>query len=201
MDCNSNGSPDVCELATGDASSNGILDVCEDCNTNGTGDPLEPGFDDCNTNGTADFCDIDQPTAVDCDTNGTVDECDRLNIGTLITENATGLPLAIPENNTTGVTSSLSVTSPDSVVDVNVQLSIQHSQADDVEAFLIHGSTTVELFSDVGLTTGQNFTNTVFDDSATLSITSTLLTTPYTLTARPEDCYRRLLTPPAARGR
>lgn len=64
-DCNTNGIPDDCDIATSpslDCDSNGVIDFC--------GDP------DCNSNGVADACDISAGSSEDCNTNGVPDECD-----------------------------------------------------------------------------------------------------------------------------
>jgi hypothetical protein len=76
-DCNSNGIPDVNELAGHDCNSNGQLDECEslvgnDCNSNGVLDECDP---DCNTNGEPDECDI-AGGSNDFNTNGIPDECE-----------------------------------------------------------------------------------------------------------------------------
>jgi hypothetical protein len=64
-DCNGNGQPDVCEIASGTA---------QDCNTNGIPDECEL---DCNANGTPDDCDIASGSSVDTNGNGTPDECEQ----------------------------------------------------------------------------------------------------------------------------
>jgi hypothetical protein len=64
-DCNGNGQPDVCEIASGTA---------QDCNTNGVPDECEL---DCNANGTPDDCDIASGSSVDTNGNGTPDECEQ----------------------------------------------------------------------------------------------------------------------------
>ncbi|MGB1070301.1 MAG: HYR domain-containing protein [Planctomycetota bacterium] len=63
-DCNANGTPDVCEIASGAAS---------DCNSNGIPDECEA---DCNGNGTPDDCDIASGSSLDTNGNGTPDECE-----------------------------------------------------------------------------------------------------------------------------
>ena len=108
-DCNANGIPDQCDIASGfsaDCDRNGIPDECDsaaDCNTNGQPDicdiadgtspdcnadgtpdecevpPIGPG-PDCNLNGVPDACDIAGGTSLDCNTNGIPDECDIANM-------------------------------------------------------------------------------------------------------------------------
>lgn len=82
-DCNNNGIPDTCELATGvsaDCNLNGVLDECDigegastDCDGNGVPDDCQP---DCNLNGVADACDIASGFSFDCQPNGVPDECE-----------------------------------------------------------------------------------------------------------------------------
>ncbi|MFM7807173.1 MAG: hypothetical protein ACKPEA_04485 [Planctomycetota bacterium] len=69
VDCNSNGTHDVLDVATGGAS---------DCNDNGLPDACEfPNFNaDCNSNGVPDRCDIFAGTSVDADNSGVPDECE-----------------------------------------------------------------------------------------------------------------------------
>jgi hypothetical protein len=85
-DCNANGIPDDCDIASGtslDCNFNGIPDECEvamlDCNTNGIPDDCDIGSgfsQDCNANGIPDECDIAAGTSQDCNGNSTPDECD-----------------------------------------------------------------------------------------------------------------------------
>lgn len=91
--------------------------------------------------------------------------------------------LAIPDNNPTGVTSTISVSGAGTVTKVTVALSITHTYDSDLTATLIGpDGTSLVLFSAVG-SSGQNFTNTVFDDSASTSITAG--SAPFTGTFKP----------------
>jgi len=100
-DCNANGIPDSCEIATGsvgDCDNDGIPNSCEiaagapDCNNNGIpdtcdiasglsrdadqdGKPDECEFD-CNRNGLPDDYDIATSASADCNRNGIPDECE-----------------------------------------------------------------------------------------------------------------------------
>jgi len=62
-DCNTNGTPDDCELAGNDCNGNGIPDECElvgnDCNTNGIPDDCEPNCDSASGDTIPDDCDPD----------------------------------------------------------------------------------------------------------------------------------------------
>jgi subtilisin-like proprotein convertase family protein len=73
-----------------------------------------------------------------------------------------------------------------SIFDVNVTLDITHTFVGDLNAYLISpAGTRVKLFSDVGIPrTGDNFTNTTFDDEAATLISSD--SAPFTGTFRPE---------------
>ncbi len=73
IDCNNNGSPDICDL---DCSIPGCTEPCGfaiDCNGNSIPDDCEP---DCNGNTIADSCDISSETSTDCNINLIPDECD-----------------------------------------------------------------------------------------------------------------------------
>ena len=83
-DCNSNGVPDECDIASGtstDCNDNGVPDECEvpplgdtslDCNGNLIPDECELAEHDCDGNGVPDDC---QPED-DCDDNGLLDICE-----------------------------------------------------------------------------------------------------------------------------
>ena len=81
-DCDGNGLPDDCDVASGAADCNGdtIPDSCQlasetlDCNNNQVLDACE--LIDCNGNGIHDECDIASGTSDDCNSNTAPDECD-----------------------------------------------------------------------------------------------------------------------------
>ncbi|MEI6165524.1 MAG: S8 family serine peptidase, partial [Planctomycetota bacterium] len=84
---------------------------------------------------------------------------------------ATGLPSAIPDNNTI-VSQSLVVSDSFVYSDINVQLDISHTWDSDLEATLIApDGTAILLFSRNG-SAGDNFTNTVFDSKAATLISA-----------------------------
>jgi len=71
-DCNDNGVPDECDLASqleADCDDNGVPDSC---------DLALGGGSDCDQNGVLDRCDLEAGTAQDCDDNGILDSCDVL---------------------------------------------------------------------------------------------------------------------------
>lgn len=79
------------------------------------------------------------------------------------------VPVSILDIST--VTSTLTVGSHFSITDLNLTLNINHTFDADLDIFLTHGSTTVELTSDNG-GGGDNFINTTFDDEAATAITA-----------------------------
>src|SRR5262249_3073710 len=80
------------------------------------------------------------------------------------------VPKAIPDDNPTGATSNLPITGQGTVVSVKVKLSITHTYDQDLTIWLISPTgTRVELSAQNG-SSGHNYTNTVFDDSASISI-------------------------------
>ncbi len=88
----------------------------------------------------------------------------------IFTQASTDIPQTIPDQNLVGVKSTLDFTAVGIVEDVNVTLDITHTYDADLHAVLISPSgTRVKLFTNVGVE-GDNFHNTVLDDSALLSI-------------------------------
>jgi hypothetical protein len=116
-DCNLNGVPDECDIASGasaDLDGNGVPDECEDCNGNGVPDgwdvdPADPdgngeisadcqpdgvpdecqlAGNDCNSDGVPDDCQLGEN---DCNGNGVPDECDIAG-GTSADANGNGVP-------------------------------------------------------------------------------------------------------------
>ena len=80
------------------------------------------------------------------------------------------VPLNIVDNTT--IYSDLIITGAGTVNDLNVELDITHTYDADLDVFLIApDGTRIELFSDVG-GSGNNFTGTILDDEAGVSITA-----------------------------
>ena len=93
--------------------------------------------------------------------------------------------LAIPDNNANGVTSTISVSDTQTVVDVNVTVNITHPYDADLEISLIApNGTSVPLATRRG-SSGQNFVGTTFDDSAATAISAG--SAPFTGSFRPES--------------
>jgi hypothetical protein len=89
VDCNANGIPDACDIASGlepDCNANGIPDTCgtasgfeTDCNVNGIPDACDIAsglLPDCNANGIPDTCGTASGFELDCNVNGIPDACD-----------------------------------------------------------------------------------------------------------------------------
>ena len=101
LDCNGNTLPDACEIASGsaaDANGNGVPDECDpsapDCNGNGIPDrqDIAQGIDeDCNGNGVPDLCDIAEGIESDCNGTGFADSCEIL-AGWSQDANGNGIP-------------------------------------------------------------------------------------------------------------
>jgi subtilisin-like proprotein convertase family protein len=97
-------------------------------------------------------------------------------------EYASSVAVPIPDQGT--ATSSLAIEDFGMIEDLNVKLDITHPLDSDMDVFLIApDKTRIELFTDVG-GLGDNFTDTVLDDDAALSITEG--SAPFTGTYRPE---------------
>ncbi|MDO8586327.1 MAG: S8 family serine peptidase [Armatimonadota bacterium] len=130
-----------------------------------------------------------------CQTDGRLNLYGALTLGTLPDwQCSTDVPKSIPDLST--VTSTLTISDPDCIQDLNVKLKIIHTWDSDLDVYLIHpDGTRVELFTDVGVS-GDNFTDTVLDDEAATSIT--LGTAPFTGTYRPEGTLSSFDGKPAA---
>lgn len=94
----------------------------------------------------------------------------------------------IPDRGTT--TSTITVPTVMTLLDVNVQITISHARDQDLDVYLRSpDGTRVQLFTDVG-GNGDNFTGTILDDQASLSITAG--SAPFTGTYRPEGSLAAL---------
>jgi hypothetical protein len=84
-DCNGNGVPDSCDIASGTSA---------DCNGNGRPDSCDiatGSVPDCNLNGIPDGCDIQTGASLDCNGNGIPDSCD-IAAGAATDVNGNGIP-------------------------------------------------------------------------------------------------------------
>jgi subtilisin-like proprotein convertase family protein len=85
------------------------------------------------------------------------------------------------------VHSTLNVASHGSILDVDALLDITHGWDADLVLSLSHGGTTVLLANRQGGSGGANYTNTLFDDAAAISIAEGYAYAPYTGSFRPEQ--------------
>jgi subtilisin-like proprotein convertase family protein len=94
------------------------------------------------------------------------------------------VPQPIPDEDNSGIKSDLNITDVGTVQDINVSIDIQHTFDADLLVELISPTGThVQLVTNRG-SDGDNFHNTLFDDSSTVSISTA--TAPFTGTFRPE---------------
>jgi subtilisin-like proprotein convertase family protein len=104
---------------------------------------------------------------------------------------STDVPKSIPDGSLVGVTSTLAVTAgPTSIAKVTVALSITHTFDSDLSITLISPTGTSVLLSSWNGGSGNNYTSTVFDDAAGISIT--VGAAPFTGTYRPEAALSTL---------
>ncbi|NQV77861.1 MAG: thrombospondin type 3 repeat-containing protein, partial [Lutibacter sp.] len=97
---------------------------------------------------------------------------------TCSSKTSTGTPLGIPDNNATGVSSTVNVVNNKIITDVNVTVNITHPWIGDLTLTLISPEGTSILLVSSRDDDGENYTNTVFDDAAINSINSSIA--PYT---------------------
>jgi len=109
---------------------------------------------------------------------------------TIFTQASDDVPKSIPDNNPTGVASTIAIPPAAGgagrfIVDVNVTVDIQHSFDGDVDIFLVSPQNTqIELSTDNGVG-GDHYIGTIFDDQAPISITAGVV--PYTGAHQPEQ--------------
>ena len=85
---------------------------------------------------------------------------------------STDTPVAIPDNTATGASSVIAVADTNTVLDVNVTVNITHTYDGDITLYLIGPNGTQVTLSQKHGSSGDNYVNTVFDDSATTAIAS-----------------------------
>ncbi|MHC5110943.1 MAG: proprotein convertase P-domain-containing protein, partial [Planctomycetota bacterium] len=95
------------------------------------------------------------------------------------------LALPIPDNNVSGVTSTVIVPDTDEIADVDVTLNITHPFDDDIIVNLIASPTVIPLFSEIGFT-GNDFIDTTLDDEADMPIPDSSSEAPFTGSYQPE---------------
>ncbi|MBN1510759.1 MAG: proprotein convertase P-domain-containing protein [Phycisphaerae bacterium] len=97
----------------------------------------------------------------------------------------TDLPAAIPDNNTAGVTSNITVTDTDVIADVDITFNITHPSVQDIDMSLI-APVLIGLFTDRG-STGNDYLDVTLDDEAAEVLPSTSTLAPFTGSWQPED--------------
>ncbi len=100
------------------------------------------------------------------------------------TSSAVDVPLNIPDNNTAGISSIINIATNKLIRDVNVTVNITHPWIGDLDLTLISPSGKSVLLVSSREDEGDNYTNTVFDDSALKTISEG--SAPYTGTFKPE---------------
>jgi len=93
------------------------------------------------------------------------------------------LPQPLPDNNPSGVLSTISVPNLDVVSDVNVTVNITHPFDDDIDLVMTN-PVFLPLFADIGLT-GNDFINTTLDDEAAAPIPDSSAAAPFTGSFQP----------------
>ncbi len=161
--------PDTANFDQADLDSDGIGDVCDD---DLDGDGVLNGDDNCPETANADQADADGDGFGDlCDI-----ECD------FFTSNDTPIDISASEGGT--YTAVINIQDDLPIDDVNVRISIDHTWAEDLDIFLQSpGGTLVELSTFNG-GSGDNYTDTVFDDDGATPITGG--SAPFTGTFQPE---------------
>ncbi len=96
----------------------------------------------------------------------------------------TGPAVPIPDNSTTGATAIIDVTDNKPVQKVTVRVNVTHTFDGDIALHLIGPDGTDVILSNKRGSSGDNFTNTVFDDDATTPIASG--TAPFTGSFKPD---------------
>lgn len=100
--------------------------------------------------------------------------------------NYPGPSVPIPDNSTTGASATVNVPDNKSITDVNVTIgSLSHTYDNDLVVHLVGPDSTDVILSNRNGGSGNNFTNTVFDDAATTPIASGL--PPFTGTFKPDN--------------
>ncbi|MGD8440382.1 MAG: C25 family cysteine peptidase [Holophagae bacterium] len=116
--------------------------------------------------------------------------------GSSVVVDSTDTPIAIPDNNATGASSVITVVSDYDVVDVDLLVNITHTWDGDLALSLIGPDGTTVLLSDHHGSSGDNYTDTHFDDDASTSIGSG--SPPFTGSFQPDQPLAALNGQPAA---
>ena len=175
------------------ACGNGILDLGEECDTSGASATCTAtcqqidGCGDGNLDA-GEFCDDDNVTSGDgCSATCQPDITCAAGQTPVVLFNNTSV--AIPDNNTTGVSSPIAVATAGAVKKVQVTVgSLTHANTQHVDLSLVSPATTTRNVSDDNNTStvGANYRGTTLADTATTLVTATAQLNPYTGLFRPE---------------
>jgi subtilisin-like proprotein convertase family protein len=185
---------EICGAPQTDTDGDGIPDVEDNCvndsnfdqadaDGDGIGDVCDDDIDNDGILNVADNCPfVANPGQEDADGNGTGDACEV----NCTTASATDVPINIAATGANAnYTSIITVVDDLPITDVNVTIDIDHTWNNDLDIFLISpAGTSIELSTDNGAAGDDDYTNTVFDQEATTSITDG--TSPFTGTFIPE---------------
>ncbi|MCO4768472.1 MAG: proprotein convertase P-domain-containing protein [Deltaproteobacteria bacterium] len=174
----------------GDGIDNNCSGTADDVDADGDGDfSLECGGGDCDEAdatvfaGATEACD-----GIDGDCDGLEDgqDTDLLPAGSAVSgTNAPGSGISSTNPLTTDTITIASGTT-DTIIDVNLTIDITHTWLDDLDIFLVSpDGVSVEIVTDIG-SSGDDFTNTVFDDQAATPIPDSSSEAPFTGTYQPE---------------
>ena len=98
---------------------------------------------------------------------------------------STDTPISIPDNNSTGIISTITISEKILLTDIDVKLNVRHSYVSDLKVSLTGPNNQEILLVQANDDEGGNYTNTVFDDAATLRLSSGVA--PYQGSFKPED--------------
>jgi subtilisin-like proprotein convertase family protein len=143
-------------------------------------------INDANGNGQADAGEVGLEgwaIYIDQNNNGQLDQISSAD--QTVTESSVDIPQAITDYTTRK--SEIIFGTTGTITDLNVTLDISHTYDADVEVFLVSpAGKRVKLVADVGFS-NDNFSNTTFDDQATLAIDNVNAQAPYTGSFRPQE--------------
>lgn len=163
--------PETANTDQADLDGDGIGDVCDD---DIDGDGVANDDDNCPENA--------NPGQEDIDGDGIGDVCD-VECGTYESNN---LPISIsPDESFAVYEATVEVTENIYISDINVTIDIDHTWASDLQIFLVNPQLEFIELSIANGGSGDNYTQTVFDDDAEQSISSGAA--PFTGTFTPEE--------------
>ena len=103
-----------------------------------------------------------------------------------VTYNYTGVPVSVPDNNPAGATATITIPTTGTISAIRVRINdFTHSFDSDMVFSLIGPDSTTDLLINRRGSNGDNFTNTVLDDSAASAISAGIV--PFTGSFKPES--------------